>query len=68
MARQQNAFSLHRRHRETEDREVVAWAAGRDSRDEQPRTRGAAVPQLGPYETAYDVSFGYGLERDIVRP
>lgn len=64
--------SRPQRRKADRDQQKAARVAGaRRSRSARtsplaPPPDGAAV--LGPYETTYSVSEGYGMERDIVQP
>lgn len=56
---------------ERDRQQAVRAADGRRARKARtapiaPRPDGTTV--LGPYETTYPVSDGYGIERDIVQP
>ena len=38
------------------------------ARSEEPVVARSTAPHVGPYETSYDVSHGYCVDRQIVRP
>jgi len=68
--------SIRRRWRRKPRGAEVGWEArageivyaGARQAERRPGAEAQSVRRLGPYEVAYDVTRGYGMERVIIQP